>query len=116
MVYNVICSKLNGIIPACGYYDSSLGPDYAPSWFTFGKQILHEIDDELLEHLKPTAADDPSKPKFSRLKNAPCSMLPKLYGCSSPYAWKEVLHDFMEMNRKSLIDWLDAEGCFSNDK
>lgn len=36
MIYNVIKNNLHGIVPACGFYDSKLGDNYAPSWFKFG--------------------------------------------------------------------------------
>ena len=80
IIYNVIKNKLNGVFPACGFYNSKLGDDYAPSWFKFGEQILFEYDDKLLKFLKPIVANDPSKPKFSRMLNVEPKLHEKFYG------------------------------------
>ena len=112
IIYNVIKNKLSGIFPACGFYDSSLGDDYAPSWFKFGQQILFEYDHSLVEDLKPIVANDPSKPKFSRMLNVEPKLHEKFYGNQFPSTWKEHLRWFINNNKLQLDQWLQSQGCF----
>ena len=112
MIYNVIKNNLHGIVPACGFYDSKLGDNYAPSWFKFGQQILFEYDNSLLKFLQPVAANDPSKPKFSRMLNVPPKMHEKLYGHQFPSTWTEQLRWFIHINKYEIDKWLQSQGCF----
>lgn len=112
MIYNVIKNNLHGIVPACGFYDSSLGDDYAPTWFKFGQQILFQYDNSLVKCLKPIMANDPSKPKFSRMLNVDPKLYEKFYGNKFPLTWKEHLGQFIRNNRLELDRWLQSQGCF----
>ena len=111
IIYNVIDNKLHGVLPACGFYSTKLGFCYAPSWFGFGQKILFEYNDKLLEYLKPVQANDPSKPKFSRMYNVPCDMHEKFYGQHFPSTWTEQLRWFINTNRVELDRWLQSQGC-----
>ena len=112
IIYNVIKNKLSGTFPACGFYDTSLGDDYAPTWFKFGQYILYEYDKTLCEFLKPVSADDPSKPKFSRMFNVDPKLHEKFYGSQFPATWKESLTWFINNNKLELDQWLQSQGCF----
>lgn len=111
-IYYVIKNNLSGTFPACGFYDTSLGDDYAPSWFKFGQQILFEYDSSLVEFLKPITANDSSKPKFSRMYNVSPKLYEKLYGNHFPPTWKEQLTWFINGNKLELDQWLQSQGCF----
>lgn len=108
----VIQNDLNGTFPACGFYMSSLGDSYAPSWFTFGKYILQAYDDKLVDDLKPIAANDPSKPKFSRMLNVDPDMHEKFYGRQFPLTWTDRIRNFIRNNKLELDRWLQSQGCF----
>ena len=112
IIYCTIDNKLHGVLPACGFYSTKLGLCYAPSWFDFGQQILFEYDDRLLEYLKPVQANDPTKPKFSRMLNVPCNMHEKFYGQQFPSMWTEQLRWFINVNRQEIVAWLKSQGCF----